>query len=305
MTRPFPQRVVLALLAVAATAPAGARAQATAATQLWRLAASTLPQPAALATGGAAAFWNPAQAGDTRRAVAGLEIVQTSPVVGAAGFLAAVRTRVASLGDVGLLYGRMEISDLTRTSTTPQPDPGSIPYNAVSMGLTWARVVAGATVGAALRFNESRFDTEVLHRWTLDVALQHRVGVLRVGAATHLVSAARNDAAQDAYAGAGVVVWRGVPWAGGRKTTVELRYGLSFGHGFPPDHGLGFGVDFGEVLGVDLMLAREGAYVGSAWRPVGGLRLAVGRYRVTVARDAGVNRVGAAFRAGLAVGFGP
>jgi len=304
MTHPFPQRVVLALLAVAATAPADARGQATAATQLWRLTASTLPQPAALTAGGAAAFWNPAQVAGAPRAIAGLEILQTSPAVGAAGFLAAMRVRMAPLGEVGVLYARTEISDLTRTSVSPQPDPGSIPYHAGSVGLTWSRAFAGATVGAALRFNESRLDTETRHRWTLDVGLQHRVGPLRVGAATHLVSAARSDAAQDVYAGAGIAVWRGVPWSGGRKTTVELRYGLAFGHGFPPDHALGVGLDFGDALGVDVMLAREGAYEESAWRPVGGLRLAVGRYRVTVARDGGVNRVGAAFRAGLAVGFG-
>jgi hypothetical protein len=304
MIRLVPQRVVLALLAGAATVPASARGQAAAATQLWNLTASTLPQPAALTTGGAAAFWNPAQVVGTPRAVAGLEIVQTSPVVGASGFLAAIRTRVAALGDVGLLYARMEISDLTRTSASPQPDAGSIPYHAASVGLTWSRALARATVGAALRFNESRLDVEMLHRWTFDVGMQYRVGALRVGAATHLVSAVRSDAAQDVYAAAGIVVWRGEPWSGSRKAIVELRYGLSFGHGFPPDHGLGVGLDFGEALGVDVMLAREGAYQGSAWRPVGGLCLAVGRYRVTVARDGGVNRVGAAFRAGLAVGFG-
>ena len=46
-------------------------AQQSAGTELWRLAATTLPIPPALATGGAAAFWNPAQpAGPERGSVA-------------------------------------------------------------------------------------------------------------------------------------------------------------------------------------------------------------------------------------------
>ena len=44
---------------------------------------------------------------------------------------------------------------------------------------------------------------------------------------------------------------------------------------------------------------REAGYGGAAWRVVGGLRVAVGRYRLSFARDAGVNDTGAAYRVGL------
>ncbi len=54
----------------------------------------------------------------------------------------------------------------------------------------------------------------------------------------------------------------------------------------------------------DLMVAREGGYSsGVGWRPVAGLGLTVGKYRVTLARDTGVNEVGSAYRVGVEASF--
>jgi hypothetical protein len=106
------------------------------------------------------------------------------------------------------------------------------------------------------------------------------------------------------YAGLGLQLWRGEAWRGSQETTVELRYGVSFGHALPADHQVGIGFDVGKAFGADALLVREGSLDGRGWRPVGGVRLVVGRHRVTVARDGGVNDVGAAFRVGLEVGLG-
>src|SRR2546423_865969 len=76
------QRISLLL---AGFAPAALWAQRAAGTELWRVAATTLPLPPALGTGGAAAFWDPAQPAIPERASLALEVIETAPTVGASG----------------------------------------------------------------------------------------------------------------------------------------------------------------------------------------------------------------------------
>jgi len=89
------QRISLLL---AGFAPAVLWGQQGAGTELWRVAATTLPIPPALATGGAAAFWNPAQPATPERASFALEVIETAPTVNASGVLVTVRARVRPLG---------------------------------------------------------------------------------------------------------------------------------------------------------------------------------------------------------------
>src|SRR2546430_6406949 len=128
------QRISLLL---AGFAPAALWAQRAAGTELWRVAATTLPLPPALGTGGAAAFWNPAQPAIPERASLALELIETAPTVGASGVLTTARVRVRPLGQVGFVYGRMGIGDLVRTSLSPDPDPGTIAYYTQTLGATW------------------------------------------------------------------------------------------------------------------------------------------------------------------------
>src|SRR5690348_10383728 len=128
------QRICRALLTLV---PGVVAAQQSAGTELWRLAATTLPVPPALATGGAAAFWNPAQPGSEHASFA-LEAIETAPTVGAQGMLLTARARVGRVGQVGLVYGRMSIGDLVRTTLSPDPDPGGIPYYTETIGANWA-----------------------------------------------------------------------------------------------------------------------------------------------------------------------
>lgn len=131
-----------------------------------------------------------------------------------------------------------------------------------------------------------------------------RGGLVRVAAATHFFSALRaSDPAQDAYAGVEVRLWRGPLW--GDRATLRGRYGIVFGHGFPADHHLGLGGEFGTggALALDASVVREGGYGAAGWRPVAGVRLRVGKYRVTLARDAGVNELGSAYRVGVEARF--
>src|SRR6266704_2370713 len=211
-------------------------AQQSAGTELWRLAATTLPIPPALATGGAAAFWNPAQPTGPERGSVAFEAIETSPEVGAQGVLLTARARV------------------------------------------------------------TRAD-----RWTLDVGASRAISDwARVAAATHFFSRfAANDPAQDLYAGAELRVWHGPLWEGGTTGAIRARYGMAFAHGFTADHQFGAAFEVGNVFAADFVVVREGSYGDAGWRPVAGMRVTVGRYRLSFARDAALNDVGAAYRVGL------
>ena len=98
------QRISLLL---AGFAPAVLWGQQGAGTELWRVAATTLPVPPALATGGAAAFWNPAQPTTPERVSLALDVIETAPTVNASGVLVTVRARVRPLGRlIGVAVGR-------------------------------------------------------------------------------------------------------------------------------------------------------------------------------------------------------
>ena len=84
---------------------------------------------------------------------------------------------------------------------------------------------------------------------------------------------------------------------------VRARYGISFAHGFTADHQFGAGVEFAKIVAFDLMGVREGGYGPASTRVVGGLRIVIGKYRITLARDAGVNDLGSAYRVGVDIKF--
>jgi len=291
----FPR--LLPLLALTAAGPTLA-AQASAGTELWRLAAVTLPIPPALATGAAATFWNPAQ----RAAEAGqlgLDLIQTPQAVGATGVNAGLQFPVRRVGTVGFLYARMGVGDLVRTTDSPLPDGESIPFYAQSAALTWTRGVGHTTVGASLTYHDTRLDGARLNRWTLDAGLVQQIGErLRVAAATRGFRRVGSDPAQDVYAGMQYRLWRGTLWRGTPGTLVA-RYGLTVGHPGGADQQLGAGLDVGAPLSLDVVLAREASYGSTAWRGAAGVRVAIGRYRLSFARDGGVSDLGSTLRVGL------
>ena len=46
-------------------------------------------------------------------------------------------------------------------------------------------------------------------------------------------------------------------------------------------------------------MAREGGYGAAEWRGSAGVRIRIGGYRLSYARDAGVSDIGSAYRIGL------
>ena len=273
-------------------------AQASAGTELWRLAAVTLPVPAALATGAAASFWNPAQHA-AEAAHLGVDLIQTPQAVGATGVIAGLQFPLRAVGTLGFLYARMGVGDLVRTSDSPDPNGESIPYYAQSASLIWSRSIGHTTVGAGLTYHDTRFDGVRLNRWTLDAGLAQQVGErLRLAAATRGFRRLGTDPAQDVYAGMQYRLWRGTLW-GATPGTLVARYGLTFGHPGGADQQFGAGLDVGAPVSLDVVLAREASYGNAAWRGAAGVRVAIGRYRLSFARDGGVSDLGSAFRVGL------
>jgi hypothetical protein len=300
------QRIGLLVVGVLAFGGRPASSQQAAGTTLWRVATTTLPIPPALALGPAAALWNPAQTEDSARLQVAVEAIQTPAAVDATGLIGTVRMPVGKVGQVGLLYGRVGLSDITQTLDSPDPTGATVPVYTVVLGANWARLIGSTHLGATLAYHETRLDLAHADRWTLDVGASRALGDrFRIAAATHFFSSLKtNDPAQDVYAGVEVRVWQGAVSAKGDRIAVRGRYGISFAHDFAADHQFGLGADFSRIVAVDLLVAREGSYSNStSWRPVGGLRLAIGKYRVTIARDAGVNELGSAYRVGVEARF--
>jgi hypothetical protein len=278
--------------------PATLVAQQEAGTELWRLAATTLPTPPALARGAVAVLWNPAQPLATRGAVA-VDAIETPTTIGASGVLAVLRLRAAG-GALGFVYGRMQLGDLVRTTVSPEPTGEPIPFYTQTGGVTYARGAGATSVGVSALLHDTKLDGRRASRLTLDVGIARTVGpAVRLAAATHFFSAvSTTNAAQEVYAGVEVRLWHGRLW-GAPRARLDARYGLAFARGAAADHYLGGRLGFDERLGVELVLVREQSYCCSALRGTAGIDLAIGRYRLRLARDTGVQDLGSAFRVGI------
>lgn len=297
------QRIAVLLVGLAAIPGGSGAAQQAAGTALWRLATTTLPLPPALAVGTAAVFWNPAQIEDSARTQLGIEGLQTPASIGASGMIAAVRVRAGSVGQIGFVYGHVGLSDLTRTGDSPDPIGSAVPVYTTALGVTWSRPVGGTALGATVGYHDTRLDLARKTRWTLDLGVSRNITPgLRIAAATHFFSKfSASDPSQDVYAGVEARLWQGPLW--GDRAVIRGRYGLTFGHGFTADHQLGAGLEFGRVFAFDVGVTREGSYGAEGWRPAAGVRVTIGKYRVTLARDAGVNELGSAYRVGVDARF--
>ena len=286
---------------LALCAPAAMAAQETAAIQLWRLAGTTLPVPQALVTGGGAAVWNPAQPAPAGRASVCLEIIQTPAAVGASGVLVVGRIRMRSIGELGVVYGNMQIPNLLTTTFSPAQDSGSIPYYAQFVAANWTLTRGTTTLGASLGLQDARLDDIQAHRAGLDVGLVQRLpGAVRLAAAGHVFApVVAGDPSHDFYGGVERRMWTGRLWRGSGPASLSARYGVAFGHGFSADHHVGLGLDVATQFTADIQVAREAGYGAAAWRGSAGITIRIGHYRLSYARDAGLTDIGSAYRIGL------
>jgi hypothetical protein len=291
-----------------------ARAQAPASADLWRLAAATLAGPAALEAGATAAFWNPAGAWSGARAVAGAQVLETPDVLGVGGLILGVGYRLSSGLASQILVARTDVSDLIRTTTSPNSDLGDIPVYEQQVGVGLALRRGAATGGAMLRFHNAQFDTERDNGLTLDLGGRLTLGRCSVAAATHFfpVDVSNRDVT-DYYAGGECQPLSPGIW--GAKSRVFLRYGVSARRGCAEcgvgagggmrgttlEHTGAIGLELDRHFRVDAALTREVGYAEADWRPVLGVWFNVGRYVVSAARSSGLGGLGATYRIGLDV----
>lgn len=287
-------------------APSVAAAQAAVASDLWRVAEGTLVVPAALADDGSAPLWTPAAAlpADGPVVLAGIEAIHAPSEIGMNGGIASLAIRLGALGTLNGVYGRLGVDGLVRTETSPE-GIGSIPVFAevLSIGLA-RRVHPGVVAGVALRSIAGRLDAVSRSQLGVDVGVRY-TDPSRVTLAFSTLffdptfrraeQAARYDLAVD-YRTAPSPMW-------GTSGVVVVRYGLTLAHGEGPEHLVSAGLELGGTMEMDIGAAREETAGTAVWRSRFGLGLSVGRYRVYLGRDGGVNAFGATYRFGLATGL--
>jgi hypothetical protein len=195
----------------------------------------------------------------------------------------------------------MEIADLLRTTVSPSQDSASIPYYAQFVAANWTLTLGSTTVGATLGLQDVRIDRIKEQRGAFDIGVAQLLpGAVRIAAAGHVFAPlAAADASHDFYGGVERRMWRGTLWRGSGPVSLDARYGVAFGQGFTADHHVGLGIEMGGQFLADLQVVREGGYGVATWRGSAGIRIRIGRYQATYARDTGVNDIGSAYRVGL------
>ncbi len=293
----------LSWAAFLALVPVPAPAQAPPSASVWRVAAASLTTPAALAGGATGPFWNPA-ASDWDDLAAGIQVVQTSNVLGLTGILAGVTKSLGPRAQVGAVVARMDVRDLVRTGSSPTATLGSIPVYDQMFGAHLRARLPRLDVGALIRFHDARFDFIREGGVTVDLGARANPHPrVLVAVATHFLPVNLSERENtDYFAAVEYLITPSVSVAG-LRTRFTGRYGLSWRPSGDLEHGVGAGAVFEDAVRVDAVLVRETAFDDAAWRPGFGLEIAVGRYAITFARSQGINDVGGTFRLGIDVVF--
>lgn len=296
----------IAMLVLLGAAPRAA-AQAALVSDLWRVAAATLVQPAATTDGAAAAFWTPALVLPALRPWlrAGVELIHTPAELGVNGSTVAISARLRGVGTASVVYGRIGLDDLVRTETSPEALDGPIPAYAEAFSLGLARAVGrGLDAGVAVRHLAGRLADRSHTQLAVDVGLLYTGAPhLRIGAATRFWDPRFGTAEEAATYSLGAELASSEFGAWGSTLRLALRYGATDTHDEELQHLLSAGIVLGGVLALDLGAARESSGGLPQWSSRGALGIISGHYRVQVGRDGGVNGFGATYRFGLAAEF--
>jgi len=270
---------------------------------LWRVAAGTLVVPAALARDGSDALWTPAATVPAGAAVrVAIEAVHAPSEIGISGGIATLGVRAGRLGTLNVVYGRLGVDGLVRTETSPEAIGGDIAVYAEVLSLGVAREVApGLVAGIAARELSGRLDADTRSQVGVDVGLRYTdPSRVTLAFATRFFDPTFRaaEAATSYNAAASYRTSDGPLW--GTTGTLTFMYGLTWAHGEGAQHLLSADLNLGGVLAVDAGAAREELAGTAVWRGRFGISLDVGRYRVYLGRDGGVNDFGATYRFGLA-----
>jgi len=276
-------------------------AQASVATDLWRVAQGTLVRPAALGEAGSATFWTPAIRLDSAVKVrVGIDAVHAPSETGVEGGVVSVSFRTGRFAIMTIGYGRMGIADVAYTETSPEAIGSSIPIwsqsAAIGVSLDPGRSL---TAGASLRFVEGRLGPSRRTQAGIDLGLRYRPSPrLELGAATLFFDPTFGSGARGTVyslggtlAGPALSVW-------GAEGVLSVRYGSQLQQGESAQQLLLAALGLGRTE-IVWGAGYESAYGESTWRSRFGVALGAGSYRVEIGRDGGANGFGATWRFGL------
>lgn len=293
---------LLATSALSAFLTLPVHAQAPASAGLWRIAATALATPPPLELGPTGFLWNPAAAAQDR--AVGLEVIQTASVVGLSGLSVGGQTMAGRRTVLGLVFGRMQVRDLVRTTTSPNSEGGGIPVHEQFVGGKIGVRGDWFEVATVLRYHDERFDALGAQGFTLDAGVYLRPSsITRFAVATHFlpIDFSKDPSTDFFFAGEVEPLLHNLLY--GSRWRVVARYGLTLRHEFGPDHMISTGMRYNEVLSVDLAMTHESGFTSGAWRPGVSFSLRIGRYTIGAARGSGVNGVDGTYRVGMTVGL--
>jgi hypothetical protein len=275
--------------------------QAPGAAGLWDVAGTTLTQSPALETGPTGTFWNPTAILGGEGLRLGVQTVQTPDVLGMTALLAGISRRIGRHLGVGMVFGRVQVGDLVRTTTSPLSEEGDIPVYEQLAGLAFGAEFRGVRTAAVLRAHDARFDMVRTSGLTFDVGASAQPHTrLRIAATSQFVAADfSNRRTERYYAGAEYRALRFPAW--GTPATLSLRYGVTLRDRRELEHNMGLGLGLGFGVTVDSAFQYERAFGDNAWRFVLGVGIRAGRYSVIAARGGGIEGIGANYRIGLDV----
>lgn len=296
----------LMAVALACLDPGRANAQQSIASDLWRVAAGTLVVPPALASDGSAALWTPAATLEAGGATfkLGVETIHAPSDAGISGSVATASARTTGGWTLSAVYGRLSISDLVHTETSPEA-LGGIPVFAQVLSIGAARRLAlpHLTGGVAVRALSGRLADAFETRWAVDVGAVYARPRYRFGVATHFFAPRTATSAPGAsilFGGEARTAEREL-W--GAPGTLRVRYGATVTDGEGVAHLVSAGLALAGAFEFDVGAAREEVAGEALWRSRAGAAVTAGRYRVYVGRDGGANGFGATYRFGLAAFF--
>lgn len=287
LTRPpLPRSRVPYLLAVAALLqPVGARSQAI---FDWPIRAT--PQPEAVLTGAGAAFWNP---GGLAAGVGTLQEVWVTHMVGpsATGIqgVAAAGVMDLPLGFRGALgYWHLGIRDIPRTTTSPNREPGGIHVAEDIALLALAHDLrAGSGLGVGLRLQQGSVGRDTKTFVEGEIGVHHRSRL----PLTPRVGLTLQGVGRDLRTLAGIEL--SLPALAASRLPLRAGYGIQAGRGSEPlEHRVSLRASWMEQVHAGIGLSYLGE--GGGWTPMVGLGADLGRYSLSVLREALANGFGAA-----------
>ena len=295
----------LPFLVALGVAPRAVLGQAAVASDLWRVAQGTLVTPAALSDDGAGPLWTPAiSLAQGQRLRVGVEAIQAPSDVGVTGGVLALTFRAPGIGVVNFTYGRLGLSGVGFTETSPESNGATLAiYNqTTSLGIS-RHLGRRLTGGVAVRYLQGRLATVSRAQFGVDVGAQLDLPHLRLGATTRFFDPTFSPSNDAASYNAGAEVRTSAIDAWGAPAVLAFRYGVT---GAPDDgvaHLLSAGVALGSSLSLDLGLLREITTSDAVWRSLLGVGIGAGRYVVRIGRDGGAHGFGATYRFGLTAVF--